>query len=255
MKKSDLGHGSNDEKRKDLSRDIVPHHSRLEEEKLRRRREWMIQQKRQREHEELKKKKILEYEMKRSRQIGASNSRGRSMKERDTKTKTTDRTLDKAPVQKTAATTSNSSVMAEKLDTSSSRGSTTIFQGPEGIKISEEELHRIKVDICRNLTVKTPQSKLNRDIINPEDVVIIRRNGEGSKPIFEREEIQNTSKKVEEIKERRTVMTVESGDTGNRSESYRRRSSSPNLLRHHSRRSSSPRRSKYVIRLLLIWVY
>lgn len=41
------------------------------------------------------------------------------------------------------------------------------------------------------------------------------RTGEGSKPIFEREEIKSTTiKKTEEIEEHRMVIAVKSADTG-----------------------------------------
>ncbi|XP_043487986.1 female-specific protein transformer-like isoform X2 [Polistes fuscatus] len=214
-----------------------------DDDKQRRREKWMIRQKLEKEHEKLKRKKILEYESKRAHELNASISRGRSANESDSKTR--DRSLEKKSLEKkTKATSSKSSVMAEKLDTSGSGGSTTIFQGPEGIKISEKELHCIKVNVHRNLSVETPSSELNRDIIKPEEVVIIRRSGEGSKPIFEREKLQSSSKKHKEIEERRTVMAIESGDTGNKSESFRRHSPPSNLLRHRSQCSSSSRRSK-----------
>ncbi|KAI4481650.1 hypothetical protein M0804_009171 [Polistes exclamans] len=208
-----------------------------------RREQWKIQQKLESEFEKLKRRKIFEYELKRAREMNANISRGRSAYESDSKTR--DRSLEnKSLEKKTKATSSKSSVMAEKLDTSGSVGSTSIFQGPEGIKISEKELHCIKVNVHRNLSVEMPSNELNRDIIKPEEVVIIRRSGEGSKPIFEREELQSSSKKHKEIEERRTVMAIESGDTGNKSESFRRRSPSSNLLRHRSQRSSSSRRPK-----------
>ncbi|KAL2712061.1 female-specific protein transformer-like [Vespula squamosa] len=67
--------------------------------------------------------------------------------------------------------------------------------------------------------------------------------GEGSKPIFEREEINNTSKKIEEIEERCTNLffTLQHLTSVSRSESFRRRSPSSNSLRHRSQRSSSYR--------------
>jgi len=39
------------------------------------------------------------------------------------------------------------------------------------------ELRRIKVDIHRNIPVKGPVTELQRDIVNPEDVIVKRREG------------------------------------------------------------------------------
>jgi len=39
------------------------------------------------------------------------------------------------------------------------------------------ELRRIKVDIHRNISVKGPVTELQRDIVNPEDVIVKRREG------------------------------------------------------------------------------
>ncbi|XP_035730640.1 female-specific protein transformer-like isoform X1 [Vespa mandarinia] len=257
MKRSSSSLGSNDERRKELRKDDhnSQPHSRLEEGRQRRRQQWLIQQELEREHERLKQKMILEYELKRVREQGASHSRGRLTDESNSKSRTRDRSLENVCIKNATATSSKSPAIPGKSNTSC--GTTSLFKGPEGIQISEKELHCIKVDIHRNIPVKGQISELQRDIINPEDVIIIRRSGysslqmqrwimnysyrEGSKPIFEREEIESTSKKVEEIKERRTVTAVESGDSVNRSKSFRRRSPSSNSLRHRSQRSSSYR--------------
>lgn len=59
----------------------------------------------------------------------------------------------------------------------SSEGTTPLFKGPEGTKISTTELRKIKVDIHRNIPGKSTPSELHRDIVNPEDVVLKRRAG------------------------------------------------------------------------------
>nr|KAF7390456.1 hypothetical protein H0235_017618 [Vespula pensylvanica] len=141
------------------------------------------------------------------------HSRGRLVDENNSKSRTRDRSLEIVCIKNAKTTSSKSPAIPGKSDTAC--GSTSLFKGPEGTQISEKELHCIKVDIHRNIPVKGQISELQRDIINPEDVIIIRRSvGEGSKPIFEREEIKSTSKKVGEIEERRTVIAVESGDSG-----------------------------------------
>lgn len=52
-----------------------------------------------------------------------------------------------------------------------------MFRGPQNAQINSMELHRIKVDIHRNIPVKGPVAELQRDILNPEDVIVKRREG------------------------------------------------------------------------------
>lgn len=53
-----------------------------------------------------------------------------------------------------------------------------MFKGPEGTKISTTELRRIKVDIRRNIPEQGPvTTELKRDILDPEDVIVKRREG------------------------------------------------------------------------------
>ncbi|XP_046437767.1 uncharacterized protein LOC124188874 [Daphnia pulex] len=67
-----------------------------------------------------------------------------------------------------------------------------IFRGPEGTVIDLNELKKITVDIRRNLargTIPASHSPL-RYAFNPSDVVLVRRPGEGSRQIFDREELK-----------------------------------------------------------------
>lgn len=177
MKRNTLSHGSHDEKqtatRKD-DRNSLPH-SRSEKERRRRRQEWLIQQEREKEHERLKRKMILEYELKRAREQGARNISGRSADRNHTRSKSRSRSLENQPRRDSKVTTSKPLVMSERLDTTS--GKTPLFKGHEGPQISTSELRRIKVDIHRNIPVQGKVNELQRDIINPEDVTIIRRRG------------------------------------------------------------------------------
>ncbi|XP_023715942.1 thyroid hormone receptor-associated protein 3 isoform X3 [Cryptotermes secundus] len=76
-----------------------------------------------------------------------------------------------------------------------------VFRGPEGTGFDVNELKKITVDIRRNLPVD--MVPIERSIINPEDVVLVRRpatedkthyrKGEGTHPIFAREEIMQAS--------------------------------------------------------------
>lgn len=52
-----------------------------------------------------------------------------------------------------------------------------MFKGPEGTHISSTELRRIKVDIHRNIPTQGPVTELQRDILNPEEVILKRREG------------------------------------------------------------------------------
>ncbi|XP_031850474.1 feminizer isoform X4 [Nomia melanderi] len=222
------------------SEDYEASRSRTEEEKMQRRREWMLQQEREREHERLKKKMILEYEMKRAREKGlpapkhstpsCSKSRSKSPRSQPRRTSTSTSTSKKAPV------------LSERLE--SLDGTVPIFKGPEGTQISANELRRIKVDIHRNIPGESKDTELQRDIINPEDVVVKRREGEGSKPIFERDEIKGTS---EEIEERRTVVSVNNENLEGKSKTFKKRSTSlsPVRTRSHSPRRTSSRHSSF----------
>ncbi|XP_031850470.1 feminizer isoform X1 [Nomia melanderi] len=222
------------------SEDYEASRSRTEEEKMQRRREWMLQQEREREHERLKKKMILEYEMKRAREKGlpapkhstpsCSKSRSKSPRSQPRRTSTSTSTSKKAPV------------LSERLE--SLDGTVPIFKGPEGTQISANELRRIKVDIHRNIPGESKDTELQRDIINPEDVVVKRREGEGSKPIFERDEIKGTS---EEIEERRTVVSVNNENLEGKSKTFKKRSTSlsPVRTRSHSPRRTSSRHSRH----------
>lgn len=147
--------------------------SRTEEEKQRRRREWQRQQERERQHEKLKQQKILEYERKRAQDLkyakekSSCHSRSKSSSESPSHHRYRDRST---------SITSKSGSLHEKLDGSTS-GSVPLFRGPENAQINTMELRRIKVDIHRNIPVKGPVSELERDILNPEDVIVKRREG------------------------------------------------------------------------------
>ncbi|XP_003493796.1 zinc finger CCCH domain-containing protein 13 isoform X1 [Bombus impatiens] len=245
MKRNVSNHSHRDEKLR-LSRNgnYEAGLRRTEEERLRRRREWMIEQQRLREHEKLKEKKILEYEIRRAIEKGLPLPRGRfshhsRSKSKSKSTENRHRTV--------TSNTSNTSILSKKLEPSD--GTTPLFKGPEGTQVSAAELRRIKVDIHRNVPGKATTDDLQRDIINPEDVLVKRREGEGSKPIFEREEIKGTTVKTDEIEERRTVVVLNNENLESKSKmnkkyttSSRNRSPSP---RHRSSRHARYEDSKY----------
>ncbi|XP_061928985.1 female-specific protein transformer-like isoform X1 [Apis cerana] len=138
---------------------------------------------------------IFEYELQRKKELAKRNrTESRSLESQNRNNAST-------------ANTSTALTLFEKLESSDG---TSLFRGPEGTQVSATELRKIKVDIHRVLPGKptTTTDELKRDIINPEDVMLKRRTGEGSKPIFEREEIKNVLTKTNEITEHRTVLAV-----------------------------------------------
>ncbi|XP_018406044.1 PREDICTED: U1 small nuclear ribonucleoprotein 70 kDa-like [Cyphomyrmex costatus] len=204
--------------------------SRTEEEKQRRRREWQRQQERERQHEKLKQQKILEYERKRAQALkyteekSSRHSQSKSGSESPTHVQYRGRS---------ASTASKSGSLHEKLDGSSS-GTIPLFRGPQNAQIDTSELRRIKVDIHRNIPAKGPVTELQRDILNPEDVIVKRRDGEGCKPIFDREELKKIINKTNEIEERRTVVAIDKEQSASttKSRSLRRRSLSLSPIRN-----------------------
>ncbi|KYN49976.1 hypothetical protein ALC62_00003, partial [Cyphomyrmex costatus] len=59
----------------------------------------------------------------------------------------------------------------------SSSGTVPLFRDPQNAQTDTSELHRITVEIHRNIPVKGSVTELQRDILNPEDVIIKRRDG------------------------------------------------------------------------------
>ncbi|XP_029164914.1 pre-mRNA-splicing factor CWC25-like isoform X2 [Nylanderia fulva] len=212
--------------------------SRTEEEKQRRRREWQRQQERERQHEKLKQEKIKEYELKRAKALGYAEHKFSHRSRSKSGSKSPPHYQHRG---RSATITSKPSTLFEKLDGSTS-GSLPLFKGPEGIQISTTELRRIKVDIHRNIPTKGPiVTELQRSILNAEDVVLKRRDGEGTKPIFDREEIKKAVTKTNEVEERRTVVAVDGEQSVlSKPQTSKKRSSSPTyspgyLSSHQSR--------------------
>ncbi|XP_076673986.1 uncharacterized protein LOC143372047 isoform X2 [Andrena cerasifolii] len=211
--------------------------ARTEEEKRRRRREWLIEQEKMDRHNRLKKKMAMEYEIRRARNMGLPLPDGRCDRPR--------RSRSESPPSRHRRTsehyTPKVTVLSKKFETSS--GTTPLFKGPEGTKISTTELRKIKVDIHRNIPGRAATHELKRDVPNKEEVVLKRRAGEGSKPIFDREEIKRAISETEEVEERRTVVTVNLENSENKSGTSRRHSVSlsPTRSRRHSPRPTSSR--------------
>nr|AAS86674.1 complementary sex determiner [Apis mellifera] len=218
MKRNISSYSHHDEKFKQLRNEDseIDLRSRTKEERLQHRREaWLIQQEREREHQRLMKKMILEYELRRIREIeklGSERSKSRSPDSRD---------------KSNTSNTSKTIILSDK--------------GPEGIQINATELQKIKLEIHRDLPGKstTTSVEVKRDIINPEDVILIRRTGEGSKPIFEREEIKNVLTKINKIEEHDTVLVVNIKKSGNESKKYATSSNSLRSRTHGFQHTSS----------------
>ncbi|XP_012244031.1 zinc finger CCCH domain-containing protein 5-like [Bombus impatiens] len=250
MKRNVSNHSYRDEKlRSSHSENYETDLRRTEEERLRRRREWIVEQQMLREHEKLKKKKILEYEIRRALEKGLSLPKERFSHH----SSNTSESKSPESQHRTVATlsTSNTSILSKKLEASD--GTTPLFKGPEGIQVTAAELRRIKVyihrnsfteDIHRNVSDEATDD-LQRDIINFEDVLVKRREGEGSKSIFEREEIKSVTAKTEEIVEHRTVVAINNENLENKPEANKeyttssRSRSPPCRSSHHTRYKDS----------------
>ncbi|KAM0733428.1 hypothetical protein ACS0PU_012977 [Formica fusca] len=214
--------------------------SRTEEEKQRRRREWQRQQERERQHEKLKQQKILEYERRRAQALGCAEPKSldHSRSKSSSKSPSQYRYREKFTIN-----ASKSGTLFEKLDGSTS-GTVPLFKGPEGIQISTTELRRIKVDIRRNIPTKGPIPELQRSILNAEEVVLKRREGEGCKPIFDREEIKKAAK-INEVEERRTVIAVDGEQSVSTSKPQTSKKHSSSLSPTYSSRYLSSHQSRY----------
>ncbi|KAL0126620.1 hypothetical protein PUN28_005169 [Cardiocondyla obscurior] len=150
-------------------------HSINMEKKQRRRRVWQRQQEREKEHEKLKREKIEEYERKRALTLKYAHEKS----SRHSQSKSGSESPAHLQYRgRSASTTSKSSSLHEKLDRPSTSGTVPQFTGPQNAEIDIAELRRIKVDIHRNIPAKEPVvTELQRDILNPDDVIIKRRAG------------------------------------------------------------------------------
>ncbi|XP_076681695.1 uncharacterized protein LOC143375926 [Andrena cerasifolii] len=212
----------------------------MEEERRRRRREWVIEQEKIVWHNRLKRRMAMDYEIRRARYMGFSPPEGRCNR--------CHRSRSESPPSRHRRTehhTPKVTLLSKKFETSS--GTTLIFKGPEGREISSTELRKIKVDIHRNIPGRVATDELKRDIPNKEDVVLKRRAGEGSKPIFDREEIKKAIGETNEVEEHRTVAAVNLENSENKSKTLKRRSVSlsPTRTRSHSPRRTWSRHPRY----------
>ncbi|KAL6264394.1 hypothetical protein P5V15_004503 [Pogonomyrmex californicus] len=213
-----------------------------EEEKQRRRREWQRQQEREKYEYEKLKQKILEYERKRALALkyaeekSSHHSRSKSGSESPSYLRYKDGSI---------LTASKSDSLHEKLD-GHTNATVSLFKGLQNTQINTE-LRRIKIDIHRNIPkVKGPVPELQRDILNPDDIIIKRREGEGCKPIFDREEIKKVTIKTNEVEERRTVVAVDKEQSASSRRLYtRKRSLSLSPIRNHEQTYSSGYLSSY----------
>uniref|UniRef100_A0A0C9RXS6 Complementary sex determination N-terminal domain-containing protein n=1 Tax=Fopius arisanus TaxID=64838 RepID=A0A0C9RXS6_9HYME len=226
-------------RRDDKSRDSRSSLDHVPEDRLRelerRRKEWRIEQEKQREHERRKMKMIEEYEARRARELEAKKQRRRSKsRSRSGSPSTSRRRRSRSrETSRSRLTSSRVPVMSEKCD-SSSTSNAPLFKGREGSKISVSELKTIKVNIHRNIPNAEETTELLRDITNPDEIALKRREGEGSKPIFEREEIIANEICTHDIPERRTIVMDESHTDERRKSKQRSRSQSSERSKHRS---------------------
>lgn len=89
-------------------------------------------------------------------------------------------------------------------------GDWAVFRGPEMDKIDSRELKKIQIDIRRNIPEhKQRDVPVVRGLVDPLKLVIPRRGSEGSKQIFDREEIAKHAVKEEKVEEQRVMIITE----------------------------------------------
>ncbi|XP_076670800.1 uncharacterized protein LOC143370070 [Andrena cerasifolii] len=212
-----------------------------EEEGRRRRRDWIIEQEKMDRHNRLKRKMAMEYEIRRARNMGLALPEGKCNRPCRSRSESPSSRCGRTSTHHTPEDT----VLSKKFETSN--GITPLFKGSEGIKINPIELRKVKVDIHRNIPGRVATNELKRDIPNKEDVVLKRRAGEGSKPIFDRDEIKRAIGETGEVEEHRTVVTVNLENSENKLKTLNRHSASlsPTRTRNHSPRRTWSRHSRY----------
>ncbi|XP_071451055.1 serine/arginine repetitive matrix protein 1-like isoform X2 [Hetaerina americana] len=98
-----------------------------------------------------------------------------------------------------------------------------LYRGPdktESARFNERKLKKIQVGIFLKRPRDSPkvnEPHINRQIVKPEDITVVRRPGEGSRPIFAREELQVVVKPAGDVddnyveRERRSRQDYHSG--------------------------------------------
>lgn len=188
-----------------------------EQERIRlKKKEWVIQQKLERKHEERKLKMIKEYERKRAESIGI-----------DGKQKSLRQSKSVSPQRR------GTSFPDYEHSKDHRQRASVMVNGPEGIFIDKRNLHKIKINIYQGNSLPTKDQstsrKIERDIINPDDIILPRRQNEGACPMFNKNEITET----EEI--RTVTFSQEKASTSRKNVSTCRRSPDNDIIQHHSK--------------------
>ncbi|XP_033228865.1 uncharacterized protein LOC117180475 [Belonocnema kinseyi] len=202
-----------------------------------RREAWLIQQEREREHEVRKQKMILDYELKRAAILGSKGSSEKLSNQNHKESRSKSRGFESLNCNRPRRV-SKPSVMSRKFE--SAGGNTSLFAGPEELKFNTTELRSIKVDIHRNIPGEmATYCEIQRGIVNLEEVKLKRREDEGAKPLFDREELKLRERTTNnEVEERRTVKTIDSESLGKTNHSLRKLSRSVSSLRRHGQSTS-----------------
>lgn len=208
-------------------------YSDIDKKKEKRRLAWMIAQAKEREHERLKRKKIEEYERRRAEQLKIDRIQ-RSLQRCRSQSRSRSKSDDSHHRSRLKPKSNKSENTEKKLNSSSSK---SLFKGPEEPQtIDISELQQVKVKIHRKIPVPANETnEIRRIVVNPEEITLKRREGEGTKPIFDRKELINCQKPLE-VEEHRTVEAVGKINTVKRSEIKRRSVS----LSPRRQRSPSP---------------
>lgn len=151
--------------------------------------------------------------------------------------------------------------MAKSNTSTGMSGDWAVFRGPEMDQIDTRELKKIQIDIRRNIAKHQIRDvPVVRSLVDPLKLIIPRRGTEGSKQIFDREEISKHAVKEEKVEEQRVMIITEPLEEYERKlgseivegledleEKRRERSRSPRDKRRDERgrkRERSPRREQ-----------
>jgi len=100
--------------------------------------------------------------------------------------------------------------MAKSNTSTGTSGDWAVFRGPEMDQIDTRELKKIQIDIRRNIAKHQIRDvPVVRSLVDPLNLYIPRRGTEGSKQIFDRDEIIKHAVKEEKVEEQRVMIITE----------------------------------------------
>nr|ALS19745.1 transformer-like protein B isoform t1 [Ceratosolen solmsi] len=217
---------------------------RTERERDKRRIAWQKQQEREQEHERRKREKIEEYERKRAEQLGLKYKRRSSSRNYSKRENSKSSNFEQLFKSSSRFATYKHVSILEKHH--SSKDNKSNFNEPEDEQIiHSDELRDVKVTIYRNTSEHTTETIAFRlNATNANKILLTRREGEGAKPIFDREEIKTSEEIPNEAEEHRTIeltrtLTTDKKNDSEQSSTTRKFPRSPSFSPKRRRSTSS----------------